>query len=540
MKYYIDFYSNWTTAEVAPYDEVIWVSGDGFHCVEMKDQMQVSCVRHQDCGWSVALQRPNIFAKNQWCREERSRGAANSLIAPQVISSQAYIPLMDDEGLGILCPWDELWLGAYWFSTASGDNYARPWFEVLFRPREISRQDLMMAMIKTRCARNCYKENVDKFPTCESDCFYTGLTDDYPDDSTFQIPDPKDPNNLITITKKDFMEKQYPAMLNKKDLRDKFMKDLKVIDITNICDETNLITCKKSLQDLHIEFDKLLVQSKKETELIIELKKDKKEKLATIEALNKQIFALNKVASENEKLKQLNKVLDDRNKILERDANTCKRQITDLKNYDFRVIDSYTKFKRLLTHMGSQLKMYFDKFLPEFSNDSIVIIKDIFEKLDAEYSKLDIDYTTFAPIICEEMSKMLYNRAHDMQNQDIVAAERVFGFMYFTSIYMWLMFPTFHLQNNFQTNDYYEQFMRDFGVKDWQKLYLTSFKNMFVYHNFLQTHGKPMEEPNIPSSQLPPEPEGPTGTCPASPPDAEMQEEDELHSVSGSPTSDAK
>lgn len=222
MRYFFDHWKVWTAPDSPPFTQIVAIGGDGISVIEQgNENKHVVCKKYADCTWQVAYQRLNIFAENQWGTSVRSRGDAKAggLIPLQQITTNSFIPLIDHEALGIICPWDEFYVAAYWYSTNSDKNNTTCYYDVLFRPRQISRTDLMMAMIKSNCSRRCQKESVTPFP-CTTGCHFEKEYDD--DDNSEQIID-----GGVKIKHKDMKEKQYPGGKTKDQMREAWEGDSK-------------------------------------------------------------------------------------------------------------------------------------------------------------------------------------------------------------------------------------------------------------------------------------------------------------------------
>lgn len=154
--------------------------GDGIHTLENKDNTPLyRCTLYKDKGITAEARFTgyDIFIKNQWSNGVHSWGN-NGTILPASNSSYTYTSLLDDEGIGIICPFNELWVSKYWYMRGTGRNVATHYWEVQFRPREIMKNDLLMYLIKRNCCRPCEEpETVQELrcpENCKDDC---GLVD---------------------------------------------------------------------------------------------------------------------------------------------------------------------------------------------------------------------------------------------------------------------------------------------------------------------------------------------------------------------------
>lgn len=148
----------------------IWESG--------KERKPVVCKKYKDfeLPYEGRWHNPDIFCDNQWSTSVHSWGTTGTLL-PLCNSSDGYKSLIDPvTGYGILCPYDELWVGGYWFGMGPQTNHAAVYFNVLMRPREINTKDLLFLMWKDRCNRPCEDENVIEWP-CISKCQLEAIHD---------------------------------------------------------------------------------------------------------------------------------------------------------------------------------------------------------------------------------------------------------------------------------------------------------------------------------------------------------------------------
>lgn len=99
----------------------------------------------------------DIFEKNQYSSKVQSWGPNGSLL-PQSNSSDAWVSLVDEEGMGIIMFYDELYIGNTWYIKDSGGDRAQLFYEILFRPRPIVANDLIFKMVNRQCNLPCDRD----------------------------------------------------------------------------------------------------------------------------------------------------------------------------------------------------------------------------------------------------------------------------------------------------------------------------------------------------------------------------------------------
>jgi hypothetical protein len=177
----------------SPLVEAHAIGGDGIHTIEaIADHKLNRCTLYKDKGIPKEMRYTSYdpFVNNQWSESTNSWGA-NGTLLPHGINSYTYKSLLDSEGIGIVCAYDEIYISAFWYARATSENWAFNYFELLFMPREINKSDLLMLMIKRNCCRPCDEpETVDELPCkedCKNDC---GLKDslEVKDDEMVDLP----------------------------------------------------------------------------------------------------------------------------------------------------------------------------------------------------------------------------------------------------------------------------------------------------------------------------------------------------------------
>lgn len=118
-----------------------------------------------------------MFEENQYVSLMHSFGPQGAIM-PYATSSDNWKSLVDADGKGILCFFDEFYDAEYWTFAGAKDGskdvtdyYYLIINEVRFRPRQIKNNDLMRIMIQRQCSRPC---NIDPspnlWPKCETNC----------------------------------------------------------------------------------------------------------------------------------------------------------------------------------------------------------------------------------------------------------------------------------------------------------------------------------------------------------------------------------
>lgn len=119
----------------------------------------------------------STFEENQFSSILHSIGPQGSIM-PYATSSDNWKSLVDTDGKGILCFFDEFYvaefvdmegskddttpIGKYYFTTVS---------EIRFRPRQIKNNDLLRIMIERQCTRPCTNTPLPNWwPNCLTDC----------------------------------------------------------------------------------------------------------------------------------------------------------------------------------------------------------------------------------------------------------------------------------------------------------------------------------------------------------------------------------
>lgn len=147
---------------------------------------------------------PDSFVNNQWCETIRSVGATGTIF-PITTNSYTYRSLIDKDKIGIICPWDEIWLGSFFWCYGTGMRGHSMWWEFFFRPREISRHDLYMMLLKGRCGRPCLPENVFNWP-CP--------VDNPPPEALPRVENVKDDDDVLMPTGETIKGVEYKKQFN--------------------------------------------------------------------------------------------------------------------------------------------------------------------------------------------------------------------------------------------------------------------------------------------------------------------------------------
>lgn len=192
-------------------------AGDGISVIETgKADEQFRCLFYKDKGIPSEARYTSydIFRENQWSEFIHSWGP-NGTLLPHTINSYNYKSLIDEEGIGIICAYDEIWMSKYWYARSTGSDFAQFWCEFFFRPREINKSDLLMLLIKANCCRPCQAENVDELPcqtACEPLC---GLpdTETVTDDQMITLPDGSEVTGKVYKSKLEDRDPDYKGCL---------------------------------------------------------------------------------------------------------------------------------------------------------------------------------------------------------------------------------------------------------------------------------------------------------------------------------------
>lgn len=120
----------------------------------------------------------NPYEENQYVAIMHSWGPQGSLM-PYATSTDDWKSCIDTDGKGILCFFDEIYFGNYWFFQGKkepnvpgvNDYFCTLMFEVRFRPRQIQNNDLLRIMIQRQCSRPCSIDPAPNlWPKCETNC----------------------------------------------------------------------------------------------------------------------------------------------------------------------------------------------------------------------------------------------------------------------------------------------------------------------------------------------------------------------------------
>lgn len=181
----------------APYVLANVIAADGICFDEqIKDRKLSRCrfYENRDIPYEMRYQNPCMFEQNQWAEKIQSWGP-NGTILPWSNASYDWKSTLDEENIGILCFYNEIWFGCYSWTQGSGANYTQNWFDLRFRPREIKKSDLMMILLTQQCHRGCYKENVWNYPcidpTCTLDKAFLPQFENVKDTDKVELPDGK-------------------------------------------------------------------------------------------------------------------------------------------------------------------------------------------------------------------------------------------------------------------------------------------------------------------------------------------------------------
>lgn len=115
------------------------------------------------------------FAKNQHTSLVHTWGAQGTIM-PYAHSSDDWKSVIDEDGMGIICFFDELWVGCHYYFNDNNSESGQPVnklrnaviYEFRFRPRQIKATDLLLMMYKRTCSRPCNVTPMTNYwPVCE-------------------------------------------------------------------------------------------------------------------------------------------------------------------------------------------------------------------------------------------------------------------------------------------------------------------------------------------------------------------------------------
>lgn len=120
----------------------------------------------------------DYYAENQWSSVERTFGPVG-VIRNHVNQSNVYTSLIEEDGIGILCIHNYIFISAFWYGTGSAQDYATVWYKLYFRPRKVSRLDLIYYLLGDPCSNrvSCRKDDVVVNPCIDDDNWAPGLAD---------------------------------------------------------------------------------------------------------------------------------------------------------------------------------------------------------------------------------------------------------------------------------------------------------------------------------------------------------------------------
>lgn len=175
-----------------PYVMATGIGADGIVMDEQIANRKMSRCRFyedRDIPYEMRYQNIDPFEQNQWAEKIQSWGPSGTIL-PYSNASYDWKSTLDEEGIGILCFYNEIWLSSYSWTSGTGANYSQNWFDLRFRPRQISKNDLIMVLIRSSCSRPCPKETVDPYPCIDPKCKLTSLPafKDVKDDDEIELP----------------------------------------------------------------------------------------------------------------------------------------------------------------------------------------------------------------------------------------------------------------------------------------------------------------------------------------------------------------
>lgn len=188
-------------AASSPFVQADAIGADGIVFIEqVKDGKIVRCRYYADkeLPYEMRYHNYDTFVENQWSHKTQSWGP-NGALLPWSNASYEWKSLIDEEGIGIICLFNEIYISSYNFANKTGTNFTNNWYEILYRPRDINKSDLLMIMIRNSCGRPCKESNADQFPCISTTgCSFTPNFKDVKDNDKIMLPNGKE------ISGKDF------------------------------------------------------------------------------------------------------------------------------------------------------------------------------------------------------------------------------------------------------------------------------------------------------------------------------------------------
>lgn len=190
----------------SPFVQADAIGADGIVFIEqIKDRAIARCRYYADkeLPYEMRYHNYDTFAENQWSSKTQSWGP-NGALLPWTNASFEWKSLIDEEGIGIICLFNEIYISSYNFANKTGTNFTENWYEILYRPRDINKSDLLMIMIRNSCGRPCKESNAIQFPCISTTgCSFTPNFKDVKDDDKIMLPNGKE------ISGKDFKALYY-------------------------------------------------------------------------------------------------------------------------------------------------------------------------------------------------------------------------------------------------------------------------------------------------------------------------------------------
>lgn len=441
----------------APYVIATAIGNDGIVMDEqIKDRKLSRCrfYADRDIPYEMRYQNPDIFEPNQYAEKTVSWGPQGAIL-PYTNSSSVWKSLIDEEGFGILCFYDELWAGSYVYSANSGANFGQVWFDVLFRPRQISKSDLLLFLFKEQCRRGCFDETVLPYPCIQFKDCVTSTTlpnfDDVKDDDTIVLPNGKEVTgkeykkrledradyekpcittcekvgrcdcNEIESIKSEIVKLNSTISSKNKEITELnntiISKNHFINNLQSAISEytSNLDKCHKSLNDYAVNVSKL----KSENDTL-------KSKITTLEKQNKDLeMKLNIHKSSLESLLDTNIMELTFHFILSRMNDRVKRSKTYridytfiefyVKNYDLLVYDDDEKIKEFQSKISENLNAYqplsFLLILISYLN----ILVEPIEPVRPGYPSYLNNYKVFSPDFCQNLHIEYLNKFQKLE-----------------------------------------------------------------------------------------------------------------------------
>lgn len=116
---------------------------------------------------NLAMWGPDPFQENQWVSVERTFGQVG-IIRNHSYETGQYKSLIEEDGIGILCFRDYIFIAGMWYATGDAEDKATMWYKLYLRPRKVSRNDLIYYLLGDQCNVSCRADDVNVYPCIDS------------------------------------------------------------------------------------------------------------------------------------------------------------------------------------------------------------------------------------------------------------------------------------------------------------------------------------------------------------------------------------